>query len=265
MTMAKRRNLNTRAFGAEPGRPDVSALAGWVAERRGCAGDLISYQLETMLAPQKDAGITLPCAGGKFCRDRLLESFIGIEDGILTGETGIRPDTLNADAVELTSLIRGAWCAFPAPHLLNISDGYFGDADEACDALMELYRQAMRTMRDAGIGGNVLICDRADETELMALARQKVFFFHPAPRRTDLEAMLEYQRQIAAGPDQLEVLFALSEEYDLRRLILLDPDDESITLALSHLDPDQVTIGGYCSNSCDTYWKDLAGRAFYSL
>ena len=27
--------LPTRAFGAEPGTPDVAALAGWVAEHRG--------------------------------------------------------------------------------------------------------------------------------------------------------------------------------------------------------------------------------------
>jgi len=263
--MTKRRNLPTRAFGAEPGIPDVPDLVGWVAERRGSPGDLISYHLERLLAPQKEAGINLPCAGGKFYRERLLASFTGIGNGVINGETGIKPDTLIADAVDLEAVVKGAWCAFPAPHLLNIADGYFGDEDEATGALIELYRQAMRTMRDAGVVGHVLICDHADETELSALAGQKVFFFPPSPQPTDLETMLEYQRQIATGPDQLEALFALSEEFDVSRLILLDPDNESIKKALSCLDSDQVTVGGYCAGSCGTYWKDLAERAFYML
>lgn len=263
MTMAKRRNLKTRALGAEPGVPDVPALAAWIAERRGSAGDLTSYQLETLLVPQIEAGITLPCGGGRFYQDRLLESFSGIEGRTLTGETGIRPGLLSADAAGLVSLAKGAWCAFPAPHLLSITDGYYGDVDEASEALLALYRGAMRTMRDAGIGGHVLICDRADPIEISSLARQNVFIFHPKPGGEDLETILEYQRQVAIGPDGIDRLLSLSHEYEIGRVILLDPDEQSILKVLSHMDPEQVAAGGYCRESCDTYWKDLVVGAFY--
>jgi len=266
MTMVKRRNLLTRALGAEPLVPDIAALAGWVQERRaeGEGGDLTSFLLGQSLQPQISAGISFPCAGGKFCLDRLLASFTGVEERVFVGETGLDGSDLAADAGAVSRINRNAWCALPAPHLLGIADAYFGDADEAASALAALYRAAMRAMRDAGVAGHVLICDRADEGELPALASQKVFFFHPAPESRDLESLLEYQDRVAVSPDSLTALFDLSGEYDIAQLIIMDHDAESIALALSRLDPEQVVSGGYCTGSPETYWDDVVAKAFYT-
>ena len=70
--MAKRLKLATRALGAEPGKPDVPALAAWISEHRGTAADIITYQLDQSLSPQLPAGIMSPCAGGRFYRERIL-------------------------------------------------------------------------------------------------------------------------------------------------------------------------------------------------
>ncbi|MDD1693360.1 MAG: hypothetical protein LUQ71_01420, partial [Methanoregula sp.] len=70
-TMAKRLKLATRAFGAEPGQPDVAALAEWITEHRGRMADIVTYKLDQSLAPQVSTGIVLPCAGGKFYADRI--------------------------------------------------------------------------------------------------------------------------------------------------------------------------------------------------
>jgi hypothetical protein len=263
--MGKRRPLPTRAFGAEPGIPDVPDLAGWVAEQRerGEAGDLTLYRLGRSLEPQLEAGIAAPCAGGKFYRERLLSSFTGIEEGVITGETEVSLDDLVADAAELAGQKKGVWCAMPAPALMGLADRYYGADDEAGAAVFDLYRSAMRAMRDAGAGGHVLICDRAGEQELAALARQKVFFFNPAPQGEDLGLLLEYQDRIAVGRDYVGKVFALAGEYEVRQLIITDADEASVALALSHLDPDQVVIGGYCTDSCSTYWEDVVNRAFY--
>ena len=76
--MGKRVNLSTRAFGAEPGVPDVITLASWVAEHRGMTADILTYHLDQSLAPQIAAGITMPCAGGRFYADRILSCLLGI-------------------------------------------------------------------------------------------------------------------------------------------------------------------------------------------
>jgi hypothetical protein len=74
---------------------------------------------------------------------------------------------------------------------------------------------------------------------------------------------MEHQRRVAVKKKMLDVVFDLANEYDLHQLIVMDPDDDAIRLALSHLDPDQVMIGGYCTDACDTYWGKLVETAVY--
>ena len=263
--MAKILPLATRAFGAEPGVPDITELAGWVADHRGTTADLQGFRLDVSLAPQLDSGITFPCAGGLFCRGRILESLTGLSDdrNSAVGEIDVDPGALTGDALMLAAQRKEVWCALPAPRTLGITDTYYGDDDEWCNALTGAYRTLMRAMRDAGIGGHVLICDTVEETEISALAGKKVFFFAPAPERENLLTLMEYQRQVAVGNTMLETVFDLAGEYELHRLIVTDPDDDGIRLALSHLDPDQVIAGGYCTDACDTYWKELVKSAVY--
>lgn len=266
MVIVKRRPLPTLALGTEPDSPDIPALAAWIAERRELneAGDLATYQIAQTLAPQLDAGITAPCAGGKFYKTRLLSSFVGITDGVIIGETEVSGSDLVADSLELAGMKKNVWCALPAPHALDLSDSYYGDGDETISAVAALYRRAMRSMRDAGIGGHVLICDHADDMELSALARQKVFFFCPVPGKEDIPLLMEHQHRVAVDRARLREVFDCAGEYDLRQIIILDADAEAIALALSHLDPDQVTIGGYCTEEPGIYWKGIADRAFFT-
>jgi hypothetical protein len=121
----------------------------------------------------------------------------------------------------------------------------------------------MRAMRDTGVSGNVLIAERIDDAELASLAWQKAIFF--APGCKDLAALMEHQKQVAVGKDQLPTLFDLMNEYSVRKIFILDPDPASIRLALSHLDPDRVVAGGYCINVSESYWQDLANSAIYTV
>ncbi len=202
---------------------------------------------------------------GLFCRGRILESLTGLNNdrNSAVGEIDVDPGALTGDALMLAAQRKDVWCALPAPRTLGITDTYYGDDDEWCDAITGAYRTLMRAMRDAGIGGHVLICDTVEETEISALAGKKVFFFAPAPERENLLTLMEYQRQVAVGNTMLETVFDLAGEYELHRLIVMNPDDNGIRLALSHLDPDQVIAGGYCTDACDTYWKELVKSAVY--
>jgi len=261
--MTKRLELATRAFGAEPGLPDVAGLAGWIAEHRGRLADMVTFQLDRSLGPQLTAGILMPCAGGLFYRKRVMETLNGVTDGKATGELHLDSPAIIEDAAGIVVQKKNSWCAIPAPHMLAITDCYYDDAYEWSDAINGMYRALMRTMRDTGIPGHVLIGDTVKDEELVALAGQKVFFFLPDPDRENLAGLLEHQRQVAVGKDQLKILFDLTGEYDLGKIFIIDPDRQAIELALTHLDPDQVAVGGYCRESCDEYWNNLAGSSVY--
>ncbi|MFA5236676.1 MAG: hypothetical protein WC362_02340 [Methanoregula sp.] len=261
--MAKFVPLPTRAFGAEPGAPDVAALAAWVADHRGISADLHAYRLDRSLVPQIAAGITRPCAGGLFCGEKVRRSLCGLKGETITDEIGVESGSLREDADLIVGLKKGAWCALPAPHELGIADRYYRDEDERNAALAEAYRTIMRAMRDAGIGGHILLCEKMIEADISPLARDNVLFFPTAPDEESLRILMEHQRRVAVGKKLLETVFDLANEYDLHQLIVMDPDNEAIRGALSHLDPDQVMIGGYCTDACDTYWENLVKSAVY--
>ena len=261
--MVKRLKLATRGFGAEPGRPEVAALAEWIAEYRGRTADLITYQIHQSLAPQLPAGIMTPCAGGRFYADRILHSIANITDNRATGELQVDTGSLAEDAAGIVVQKKGAWCAMPAPHLLGIDDAYYHNADEWNDAICGAYRTIMRAMRDSGVAGHVLIGDRMDEAELAVLSRQNVFFFQPDTDRENLEHLMEHQHQVAVGRDQVQTVFDLADEYTLRKIFIIGPDRDSINLALDHLDPDQVVAGGYCTEGCGEYWDTIVADAFH--
>jgi hypothetical protein len=264
MTKGKKQPLPTRGFGAEPGVPDVPALAEWIAENRGRNADLITYRLDQSLAPQVLSEIGVPCAGGIFYRERVCNSMVGIEKNTVVCELGVNSGQLIADAAGMVKQKKGTWCALPAPHVLAIRDTYYNDEEEWNGAIAGAYRTMMRSMRDAGIAGHVLICETIKDVEISNLARQNVFFFQPKTDRESLECLMEHQRQVAVAKDYLKTVFSLTDEYDLQKICVIDPDSESVSLALSHLDPDQVSIGGYCTDACGEYWKNLVKTAHYT-
>ena len=262
--MVKRLTLPTRAFGAEPGVRDIPAIASWVAEHRGMTADIHTCTLDQSLTPQLKAGITMPCAGGKFYADRILSSLIGVTGKEAVDEIGVQTSAVIEDACALVAEKKGVWCAMPAPHALRITDKYYNDEDEWNDAITGAYRTLMRAMRDAGILGHVLIGDVADDAEITRLARQNVFYFIPKQDRQSMGCIMEHQRQIAVSKDALDTVFDLGNEYELHRIVVMDPDEVSIALTLSHVDPDQVIAGGYCTEKCDTYWKSVVDAAYYT-
>lgn len=259
--MARKLRFRTRSFGSESRTPDLNELTQWVSGRRGTEGDITTYHLESSLLPQLDAGIDLPCAGGLFFGSRLKESLEGVIEETITGELDYIPDILVADAIDILEMHRDTWFALPAPHYLGIRDKYYGDAEEASQAIITAYKPAMRAMRDAGIRGHVLICSHINPAELESLSGKRVFFFQKDSTAEDLAFLLEYQKQIAIECAQIHLLIDLMEEFVVSGLVILHPEPAALLEAMKHWDPDKIFTGGYCEQECEKFWGSLAGAS----
>jgi catechol 2,3-dioxygenase-like lactoylglutathione lyase family enzyme len=93
------------------------------------------------------------------------------------------------------------------------------------------------------------------------LAGPRTLFFLPGLTGEDLPRLLEWQGTVVLARDLLGDALGLLDEFDLRHLAILDGDPGDLSTALEHLDPDQVSLGGYCTEECKRYWKELVERA----
>ena len=259
--MRKRVSFLTRSLGSDGPITDREVLAEWVRARRGREADLITYQLEEGLMPQIEAGINTPCAGGKFYQDRLISSLFGIEGRAITGELGCDILPIVKDAEDLASIQKDLWFAFPAPRELGLSNRFYHDSEEGISALLSVYREMMRSMRDKGISGHILHCEKPVKEELETLAGSKVFFFSHIETKKTLEILLEYQGTVAVRSSALGLIEDLMDEYDLQKIILIDAREEDLLRALEIKDAEHLICGGYCPDSCDHYWKSMVENA----
>ena len=257
--MGGAKRVIVRSFGSEVPGPEARDLAGWIDKRRGTGGDLTSYLLEESLDPQE--GVDLPCAGGRIYRARMLESVVGLEGETLVREPSAETILVEEDARWGASRRKGLLFSLPAPHLLGIRDDHYHDREEFCEGLAGCYRQILRAMRDAGSGGHVLLGDRVYTEELEHLAGPRTLFFFPDLTGEGLRVLLESQGTVAVPRNLLGEALGLLDEFELRHLTILDGKGEDLLAALEYLDPDQVSLGGYCREDCKKYWRELVDRA----
>jgi hypothetical protein len=257
--MAGARRVPVRSFGSEVPEPTVQELAAWIVKRKGTGGDLTSYLLEESLEPQER--VDFPCAGGRIYRARILETIRGLEEETLVREPSVDTVLIEDDARWGASRRKALWFCLPAPHLLGIRDEFYHDRGEFCEGIATCYRQILRAMRDTGTGRHVLLGDKVHEDEMEKLAGPRAFFFYPHLAKEDLPSLLESQSAAAIPRDLLPEVLGLLDEYDLRSLSILDGKKEDLVTALEQLDPDQISLGGYCREGCGDYWKGLLARA----
>jgi len=258
--MKKKYNFTVRSFGSEEETPPLDSLTKWVGKQKGIECDLISFKLEQSLESQ--VHVEIPCSGGMYYSERILDSMLHLNGRILSGEPGMELDCITADAKRICKCRKKAWVSVPAPSALGIEDGYFGDRDAYFGAMGEIYRRMMREMRDAGVSGHVIMGDRFDATEREELSGNKVFFYSLEWNTKVATGILEVQDRFAVPPGKLLRFFEIMDEYDVRQLILIDPKPEDFELALRHFDPENLFTGGYNRAGEEGYWENLLKSAF---
>jgi hypothetical protein len=258
--MSKKIRIPVRALGSEVENPGIPDLAAWVAAHHGIEADLITFKLEESLRVQE--GVDIPAAGGRFYRSRLTASLIGVDNGVLTGELSADHRDVTADADRIIFLQKGAWSSLPAPHLWDITDDYYHDHGEFLVALCRCTKQLMRTMRDRGIKGHILLCDRYGEEEVEELAGPRVLFYLENPTLKDLSLHLEHQRRVAVPGARIDMALGLLDEFEITRLTVVDPTKEALGKVQSHFDTGSFEAGGYCRKECAGYWRGITDSAF---
>jgi hypothetical protein len=258
--MSRKIRIPVRALGSEVEDPRIADLAAWVAAHRGMEADLITFKLEESLRGQED--VDIPAAGGRFYRSRLIASLKGVDDRVLKREPAVDPREVTADAERIIALRKGTWCALPAPQLWGITDHYYRDHEEFLASLSRCVKQLMRSMRDRGIKGHILLCDRYLVDEVEELAGAKVRFYAEHPTLNDLSVLLERQRSIAVPADHIAAALELLNEFEIARLTIVDPSPEALGAVQSHFDPGSFEAGGYCRKDCPGYWTRIIDSAF---
>jgi len=185
--------------------------------------------------------------------------------GLISSELGLSSDLLVDDASRARAIAPSCRFSVPAPHLVAKGDEYYGDLDEANDSLYEQYRCIFREMRDAGIAGHVCICERAVPEELEALAGRRVLFFVEEAGISTLEEILEYQQTLVVRSSDIPEIGRLRDEFEISRVLVLDPRGDDLRRTLETFEPDQVQVAGYWIDGDPHYWKSIMDSAIVTL
>lgn len=258
--MARKVRIPVRSLGEEAETPSPGMVASWIRSRIGAEGDLITCRLELSLRHQK--GIEVPCVGGEFYGERWLHAIEGIEEGRLVNEPGTRPEALLMDASALAPGRKQLWWAIPSPSTAGIEDRYFHDHEEFLSSIGDSYLRLMRATRDAGVFGHVILCRPCQAEEMELFSGRRRFLHACDASEEDLCTVLELQQEIAIPKELILPLSRLLGEYTVRRVLILDPDAEALSLALEHFDLAQLITAGYCQRECGKYWESLSSRSF---
>ncbi|MDD4127541.1 MAG: hypothetical protein PHV39_07640 [Methanomicrobium sp.] len=260
--MKKRQNLILESFGAENiPNPNPHALSKWILEEKRSCCDLLSYKIECQIKDQKNY-VDFPCVGGIFYRQRITESLSCIKSGFLTGEPDADLEYFRYDSERIYKYSKKSGFAFPPPSELGIDDAYYNDRADFIGSLCYAYRKIMREQRDYGTKKHLMLSNRFDAAELDELSRERVFFFSPAGESKTLKSILEYQNIIAIMPEKLPVIFELLNEYEIKKIAVINGRPENYDKCLEYFDPENIISGGFCNNSGDDYWENLKERAF---
>jgi hypothetical protein len=252
--MRKKIRFNTISLGSEPDQPDTSSLIRFVGAYRGEQADLITFNLIESLSAQIRAGISSPGAGGIFCLPRIDAAITCSPDECFHDSSDIIADTLLM--IHAAGPVRSV---LPAPHLIQGSPNT-GDEERYADYCDE-FAGILRDMRDKEIISHCLHAKEVNSIEIERIASPKNQFIIPGGDVNVQGSLLEHQHRITLYNSRISMLGNLIDHYDIRHLTIIDPEEEGFRLALDHLDPDQISSGGYAVHQEEAYWKEIVEKA----
>ncbi|HWQ63707.1 MAG TPA: hypothetical protein VN429_04765 [Methanospirillum sp.] len=252
--MAKKIRLKTISLGSEPDQPDMDELTCFIRSMKGQEADLTTYYLIRSLEKQLEAGILSPAGGGMFMQSRF-------EDALTCSHEGCQVNTLvfEEDAQVMIKTAGQVTSVLPSPGVLPGSPD--PEDEEAFAEFCDGYAKILRNMRDQKITGHILHAKEVSLIEAELLSSRKTIFVIPDGTIAAQSELLEVQSTIALTSNRVQFLDELIDQFDIRNLILIEPNEEGFKRVLKHLDPEKIQVGGYGRGEDKQYWKRIADSA----
>lgn len=256
--MAKKIRLKTISLGSEPDQPDMDELTCFIRSMKGQDADLTTYYLIRSLKKQLEAGISSPAGGGLFMQPRFEDALTYSSEGCYVHTSGFE-----ADARMMIKTASQAKSVLPSPGLLSGAPS--PEDEEAFAEFCDSYSQVLRSMRDQKITGHILHSKEISPIESELLSSRKTIFVIPEGSVDVQSELLEVQSTLALTSSRIQILDDLVDQYDIKMLILVDPDEDGLKGALKHFDTDRIQVGGYGRPENDQYWKHIGENAEVTL
>lgn len=256
--MGKKITFKTISLGSEPDLPSVRELSGFVSAHHGTEIDLVRFQQYRSLSAQRDAGIDHPAAGGRFCSSRMKKALVWSKD------SGIRTDP--SDLVSDLSFLKKTCPSFSSVHESPglLEPGLLDDEDSLAE-YCQGYRRILRSLRDEGVRDHVIHARAPSPVELELLCGPKTLWYIHDQSPGEVEELLELTGDIILHPGDIGLVPDLLDRFQLRNLIVCEPDTRTLSLVLEMTDLDHLLVGGYGEGSEYEYWKKIGDSAVISL
>ena len=257
--MGKKFQFKTISLGSEPEIPSVDELASIIAKYKGSDADLITFQMICSCNYQQEADINEQGVGGKFSTPRIQNALSWDADsGAITDISMLVQDY--SGLIRKGSILRS----------IHESPGKFDnspptDDEDSFSEYCRAYSKILRSLRDIGIYGHVILTKNPVQIELELLSDTKSLIHVQEPNPEQLEELLEYTSKLIIPGDYFVVIPDLMERYDIRDLILVNPEKQGLINSLEYFDPEKIQIAGYAKGDEGSFWKQLKDSSFITV
>ncbi|MDX8551401.1 hypothetical protein KHC33_02835 [Methanospirillum sp. J.3.6.1-F.2.7.3] len=257
--MKKKLELKTQSLGSEPDIPDITTLKEFIALYRGYEADLVTFQMLRSYSDQKSADIHTIGVGGGYMRQRMEEGLKwDAEQGPL-----IHVDDLVYDYSLITSKSGGIWSVHESPSVLSTCPSQ--DDEDSFAEMYHGFRQILRTLRDNRIFSHIIHLESPTQLELELLSSPRSLYFLRNPTLEILGDLLEHTSDLILPTEKISFLGELIDQFQIRRVMLLDATAPALLSVLEYVDPDHLVVTGYCQGSEEKYWKKVQDSAIISV
>jgi len=257
--MGKKIQFKSISLGSDPDVPSADELASLISDARGFESDLITFQMLQSRKYQHDSDLDEYGVGGKYATPRMNKALLWDSDnGLIIDTSEIVSDY--SMVVRKGGFIRSV---HESPGVLECSPGV--NDEEGFSELCEGYRKVLRSLRDIGIKSHVILTKKPDLLELELISNTKNTIYLLGPDERELIELLEFTTKLVIDSQSLSLIPNLSESYNVRDLVIVDPEEKDLSRVLEFIDINHVTVAGYARGDEKSYWERLKSSAEVTL
>jgi hypothetical protein len=257
--MGKKLRFKTISLGSDPDIPSADELSSLISNAKGSEADLTTFQMLRSGKFQYDVDLDESGVGGEYSTPRMNKALLWDSDnGLIIDTSEIVSDysmiTRKGGFIRSVHESPGVLGCSPD---INDEDGFA----EFCKG----YGIILRSLRDTGMKGHVILTKKPDLLELELISNMKNIIYLMEPEERELEELLEFTTKLVIHSQFISVIPNLMDSYKVRDLVIVDPHSEDLVAVLEFIDRDHVIVAGYALGDEKSYWERLKSSAEVTL